>query len=171
MLDKATQVAFGHLGWGLMGNLSWLRDFLLKTCPEDAYRRMRDKHIVVIGKWPGQIELLSNFNSNEEYIDAIICSCAIPGFVWRPLMLNGSLLYDFGPQGFRHFIDDLFDVSFRIRASKLLPKDSWKNCIVPSKGVGHGFWSRGDVFNTFLYELGKRDAEQYFTKYLKDGDS
>jgi len=168
LLEQATGRALNHLGWGLFGNLSWLREFLLEVCPEDAYLRMRNKHVVVVGKWPGSVELLSNFQSNEDYIDAILCSCAIPGFVWRPFFLNGSIMYDFGPQGHGHFIDDLFDVSFRIRTSKLFRNCCYDNCIYPSKAVGHGFWSRGENFTKWLYNLGKEDAERFFAKSLED---
>jgi len=70
---------------GICGNLSTLGKFLHHILPADAHVRASGRLHVVVSHFPAMhFKFLSRFSCNEELIQAVICSCALPGFVYRP---------------------------------------------------------------------------------------
>ncbi|XP_055902682.1 1-acylglycerol-3-phosphate O-acyltransferase Pnpla3 [Eupeodes corollae] len=54
---------------------------LQKHLPEDAHKRVSGRlHISVTRVYDGKNVIISEFNSREEVLDAILCACFIPGF-------------------------------------------------------------------------------------------
>ncbi|XP_055854131.1 1-acylglycerol-3-phosphate O-acyltransferase Pnpla3 isoform X2 [Episyrphus balteatus] len=54
---------------------------LQKHLPEDAHKKVSGRlHISVTRVYDGKNVIISEFNSREEVLDAILCACFIPGF-------------------------------------------------------------------------------------------
>lgn len=54
---------------------------LQKHLPEDAHKKVSGRlHISVTRVYDGKNVIISDFNSREEVLDAILCACFIPGF-------------------------------------------------------------------------------------------
>jgi len=70
---------------GFCDDLSPIRNFLEGWLPDDAFRRVDGRLHVVISVWPWLgFRDVHHFRSNDELVDAVLCSCALLGFVWRP---------------------------------------------------------------------------------------
>ena len=58
-----------------------LLEGMSKHLPEDAHHRVNGKlHISLTRVYDGQNVIVSNFNSREDLLNALLCACFIPGF-------------------------------------------------------------------------------------------
>ncbi|XP_063851987.1 patatin-like phospholipase domain-containing protein 2 isoform X2 [Scylla paramamosain] len=104
-----------------------LREGLLSVLPDDAHRIVSGKLFISVTRVSdGKNILLSQFDTREELIQAILCSAFIPGFSgWAPVTFRGVRYADGGFSDNLPLLDDhTVTVSPFCGESDICPRDS-----------------------------------------------
>eukprot|EP00668_Euglena_longa_P046140 GGOE01061824.1.p1 GENE.GGOE01061824.1~~GGOE01061824.1.p1 ORF type:complete len:375 (+),score=75.57 GGOE01061824.1:156-1127(+) len=100
---------------GFMGTLKPIRELLLEVLPLDAHERASGRLHILVSGWPFLgFRVVSHYPSREALIRTLLCSCAMPGFVWRPLVLGCWWWLDPGLQNMLTPVDTVMDVAVRV---------------------------------------------------------
>jgi hypothetical protein len=91
---------------GFCDDLSPVRAFLEEWLPDDVHLRVSGRLHIVLSGWPFLgFRVVSQFASKNEVVDAVVCSCSLIGFVWRPqCILTGYVAFTFVPDALAHAV-------------------------------------------------------------------
>ena len=122
---------------GFCDDLGPIRAFLEGLLPDDVHVRTRGRYHVIVSSWPCLgFRVLRDFASKEELIEAVLCSCSLLGFVWRPRYVPPGYGWcgcwiDAAYQNIISPVDDVVDIAVRP-----YPKNR-PHSLVPSPGAYH----------------------------------
>eukprot|EP00960_Hanusia_phi_P046567 757911-Hanusia_phi.AAC.2 len=88
--------------FGFCNRLHPIRMLMEELLPPDFYQKVSGRYHIAICSWPFlSMRFVSEFSSNDELIDAVVASMALPGFVampilswhkgWRGLWIDGGV--------------------------------------------------------------------------------
>eukprot|EP00286_Rhodomonas_abbreviata_P019096 CAMPEP_0181309706 /NCGR_PEP_ID=MMETSP1101-20121128/12161_1 /TAXON_ID=46948 /ORGANISM="Rhodomonas abbreviata, Strain Caron Lab Isolate" /LENGTH=363 /DNA_ID=CAMNT_0023416217 /DNA_START=19 /DNA_END=1110 /DNA_ORIENTATION=- len=136
------RMLFSHFREPVFGFCNRLRpvaDLLDDLLPDNIHHLANGRYHAMICSWPLLgIKYISNFRTKQEFIDAVVCSMGLPGFIclpllsfhagWRGLWVDGGLQHIITP------VEPMMDLTIRTFADPLkrhrnvdlLPPDDWK---------------------------------------------
>ena len=158
----------GSCTFGFCSDLTVVRDFFDMILPEDAYLQATGKFTAVVAKWPTTgFAFLSTFDSNEELIDAMLCSMnLLPGFAWlpRPYCYEGrrGCYIDGGHQSAVVALDAVMDIPVRVfkrpcRETSIAPGDN-TGTVLP---IPHAFFPPSKLKLRSTMKKAALDAEAH----------
>jgi len=164
--ELAMSNAYCTLGCGFCGTLSFYRKTLDKILPHDIHERINGTYGATICHYPfGNFDIIEDFQSKKDVLDALVASASFPGFVWRPQCLCSSshgirCVYDGGLSNACTPMDPLFSVSVRSIPLKpatpnLLQRDE------PFPASDYMCWPSRKKFE-LRYQQGYEDARNFF---------